>query len=273
MTEKELTEMAMAKAAGEAPKAEAFVPPKTSKKTVKPKEVKETENPKAAEIKLLKNQVDLGGRIATLVPWNGKTKKKFKKVFEFIEDPRDVDFKKLMKVLVIDQVKEDISLADAEIQYIMAELYDISISGDVSVETDCPSCGNPTKITSTIAKDMKFEKNQLPKKHKDIMFENVPYSTVIKNVRDIMEDDNYDGITTEADIETATRIKIPGKNIKQTINYLDELSIKEIEELMKSYEAALPKFTLEHTQKCRDCDVDQEFEVELITNLFELLMK
>ena len=223
--------------------------------------------------KLNPDQLQLGpDRIVTLSPWNGKTKKKFKKLFEFVEDPSDIDLKRVMEVLIYDHVKEDFLLSDAEQQYILTILKEISISNNIEFTSICPGCEQENKLTCT-TKETIYTDNMLPQVYKEISFINPGLEETKQVIKEFMDDDDYDGLTNETDIETASRIKIKDLKTKQVIEYLDNLAIKDVQDIMNKLDSYLPTIEQKFTTECKKCQTEQTFEIDMITGLFEDLLK
>jgi len=259
MTEQEKTELAMKKSQGEEP---------TAPNSPEAEQAKETKEIKAP---LAKNELQLGSRVITISPWTGKTKKRFKKEFEFATEMSDVDFTKILDILVYDHFKEDFLLTDKELQYVLGQLKIISISDEATFEATCPSCNAANKITTGISENVQFNGDTLPAKHNGFEFLNISKTEFDKLATDILESDDYDGLTTIQDLEVAAKIQFKGSTPKETINILDELSIKDIKDVMSIFGSHLAVYDLSVDRTCTGCQTEQNFEVEIITGIFETL--
>jgi len=222
----------------------------------------------------LKNQIKLGeNKIVTIKPWTGKTKKKLRKFFENVTSPEDINFMAVIKTLIYDYIKEDVYLNEGELQYLLVKIREISLGDDLNTISECPLCGNENRI-NVLTKDVTFfTENKLPQKFKDINFVDIKNLKVYENeVKNIMESNDYDGITTESDIEMSLHIDI-GKSTKETINYLDEINIKESSEIISELRKVLPSCVIKENKNCSGCQNDVDFVIDVSTTVFEELLK
>jgi hypothetical protein len=249
--------------------------------TTKPKPV--TVN-KSQETKTETNQILLGlNKKVTIKPWTGKTKKKFKNLFKYVESPEDIDFDEIVQLLLYSNIKENVYLNEGEQQLLLAEIKKISISDDISNEIECQSCGKITKIHKKLDDVISYKKNKLPSKFKDIDFIDIENKeTLISKVKEITESEDYDGVTTPTDIEFAMHIKLPDTdtdtdtnkiNVNTVIEYLDNLPINELSELVQSINEVLPSCEYTTSFKCKYCSKDQEANLDITQEIFEELLK
>lgn len=221
-----------------------------------------------------KNQIRLGeNKIVTIKPWTGKTKKKIRKFFENITSPEDINFMAVIKTLIYDYIEEDVYLNEGELQYLLIKIREISLDEKVNTISECPVCDYENKI-NTYTKDITFYKeNQLPQKFKEIDFVDIPNIKYYEDkIKFVMESDDYDGITTESDIELALHIDMK-KDIKEVINYLDEISIKESSEIISELRKVLPSCVVKDHKVCTKCQNEVDFIIDISTNVFEELLK
>jgi hypothetical protein len=253
---------------------------KSQKKAVSetPKEEK-TEKTEKTEgtIKAVKkvHTVELGPKkIVTLKPWNGKTKKKFRKIFQNVDNPENIDPAAIIQTLLYEYIDEDVYLNDGEQQYLLSKLKDISLSPVIEGEFECPVCTTPNHIKTVSDKVVIYKENTLPGKYNEIEFVDIPNKKALEdNIDDIMNGDEYDGITAEVDIESAMHIKIGDKSVQQVIDYLDELPLSETEELFKELQKYLPECKIQHEKTCVSCKQKVNFELDISQGIFETLMK
>ena len=237
---------------------------------------KETKEIKAQEAQDTKNQVILGkNKKVTIKPWTGKTKKKVRKFFEFAESPEEIDFKEVIKTLIYDYVNEDIYLNDDEQQYILSKIKDISLSDDIDALTYCPICSAENTFKTRSDLFLHYKENELPFKYN----EEIEFVDIISlkdfdsEVKNIMESEDYDGITTEKDIETAMFIKIKDKNTEQVIEYLDDLPLNKTQEIIKVLNEKLPKTEMYINRRCTSCNTEVDFTIDITKPIFESLLK
>jgi len=222
--------------------------------------------------KLLDNQRKLGDRIVTLSPWAGKTKKKFKKEFQYAESMADVDLQKIVEILVYDQIEEDYQLTELELQYLLAELKEMSIGDKVECESNCPSCGVTNSIEAS-TKDLVFKPDTLPAEYKNFKFKNIKRSTFTNIKNNIMNSKTFDGLSSEADIEIACKISIDNKSPNEMLTIFDDTPLNELSLLMDKYVEHLAFFELTKDKVCSGCRTKVSFDVDMVTGIFEILAK
>ena len=295
MTEAELTKIAMKEAEEARKKAqeqkaqtradiEAAREEVMKKEAEKAKQAPKTPPPpmepksKTKKIKAVKNDyttVELSkNKTVHLKPWTGKTKKRFKKVFEGVSNMEDVDFREVLEILIYKQSKEDLLFQEAEQQYLLVKLRESSIGEEIQNDVPCPSCGldNSFKMKTSDLND--FEPDQLPFDYSDeIRFENCKKTEAEENIQIVMNQPDYDGLTSEMDVEFASRIKIKGKGIVEVIDFIDDMKLSEQNDLITTMNDHMSKFSLTVSHVCEHCKTEQRFPVDVITGVFEALAK
>jgi len=237
-----------------------------TEKNEKIKEVTSTENSQ--------NQITLGkNKVVTIKPWTGKTKKKFKKIFEFVERPEDIDFKQVMKTLLYDHIKEDIYLNEGEQQYLLAEIKKISLNDNFNESINCYNCDNKIHINKKIDEVLKYKENKLPKKYNNIEFVDIKNLESLENeIKQIKESIDYDGLTSDQDVEFAMHIKIKDKTTKEIIEYLDNLAIKDLTDIIKNITEVLPSCSTEIELICPKCQHTDVYDIDITKEIFESLL-
>jgi len=162
-----------------------------------------------------------------------------------------------------------------EQQFLLGEIKRISLGDDIETVEECPECLTENTIKTKLDVCMVYKKNELPSKYNDeIELVDIPNKEFLnKTIQDIKESDDYDGITTDADIESALHFKIQGKNTKQVIDYLDNLPLKDVENLISALEAKLPNTEFKYKKTCKGCNKKVEFNVDITQGIFETLAK
>jgi hypothetical protein len=255
---------------------------KKTEKTEKTEQLEKTEQPEkkpqesqsVGELK--SNQVKLGeNKIITLKPWNGKTKKKIKKVFEYVQNPEDIEFKKVIDILIYDHIEEDVYCNEGEHQYLLALLRDMSISGNIETVSECPICNFENHIKARNEEFIHYKENELPKDYKNgIRFIDIPNKQVLeKTIDEIINAEDYDGLTSESDIEIALHIEIQDKTPLEVIDFLDDLTVKETDEILDALGEALPGCELSLERKCKNCQDEVVFDIDIMKDIFESLLK
>lgn len=279
MTEAQKTEAAILKA-----KADKITSPRIEKKVAKAEEVKISDVKKVAQetqtkqvdIKKYPFNVKLGkNKEVNFKPWTGKTKKKFTKLFTGVTDLNDVDLNQVVKVLILDNLSEDdIYLSEAEQQYIMALLRRESIDDKFEFEDYCEHCTALQKIKTTITESGKYVKNNFPVEIDSIIFKDIKSQKELDKItKDILEADDYDGLTTKRDIETALCIDFKENlNVLQTLDRIDDLDLKTLTKVLDDFRDSSSSIETSVTKECTECNKESKFTTSEIPGLYETLM-
>ncbi len=284
MTEAEKTEIAILKAKAEKQnnlrRAEET---KESKKTTSPleKTVEADENSKKVNEKLpdIKNypfEVQLGKeKSVRFKPWTGKTRKKFTKLFKDVKSMDDVNLKQVIQILITDNIEDkDAYLSDIEQQYILSLLRKESIEDKFNFDGYCEHCGEMQNIKTKVSEVNKYTKNNFPIEINNIIYKDIDSkSTLDKNVKDIIEKEDYDGLTTEYDVEVALHIDFKdGKNPLETLDYMDSLPINTLDEVLLQYLNNSSKFEMNITKVCNKCSMESLYKTTEIPGLYQSLL-
>ncbi len=298
MTEAEKTEMAILKAKADQKTKSQIEQSKTQEKKAqekiqadellnKPKESKiepkiETKEPKKPkEPKVDKNkfpyEVKLGeNKIVNYKPWTGKTKKKFKKLFEHLENPEDIDFKGVIRILIRDNIDTpNLYISDDEQQYLTALIRKVSIQDDFEFSGVCDYCGAEQTIKTKISNAIKYRPNKFPQTKGGVVFKDIEsYDYLIDVVDDIINSDDYDGLTTEADIEFALHLELDKSTSPlEVLDKIDEMPLNQLDVLMNTIEDMSSDMKIKEEKTCKECSKKSEFSSSEIPGLFESLLK
>jgi len=233
------------------------------------------------ELNLNPNKIPLGkNKAVTIKPWTGKTKKRIRKLFEFVENPEEIDLKTLIKVLVYDHIEEDVFLNEGEIQYLLGEIRKISIGDTIKITSECPICDTPNVINCETSDFLHYTDNNFP-----FSIEIDDLNSTVINIKDIetlkeyettvseiLESEDYDGYTSEKDIEIAMHLEIDKLSTKEIINYLDNTSVRTVKEILNAIEKVSPKCEMTYEAKCKNCQDVVNFNIEIMQDIFENLL-
>jgi hypothetical protein len=196
-----------------------------------------------------------------------------------VESYEDIDFQALIKTLLYDYLdkseKDNIYLNDGEQQYLLSKIKEISIDHKIDGNFNCPVCDGINNIKTTTDKSVKYKLNELPKKYNDdIEFVDIPTLKYFDDIaNEIITADDYDDITTKADIEIACHLKIKDKDVKGVITYLDEMPLNETKDLMETLQNTMPKCDITLRKECDNCKKTVDFELDVTQSIFEELMR
>jgi hypothetical protein len=276
MTEAQKTEMALLKA-----KAEKTQTGKIEKATKIAKNTPNTPNTPNTEPKEINKtkypfEVELGdNKTVHFKAWTGKTKKKFKKLFQNLEDIEELDLKQVIQVLIYDQISEtDMYLSDNEQQYLMAMLYKLSLSDNITFFADCENCGENQLIKTQLSDAVNYTKSKYPFIEDDLTINDIDKKSILDNyIKNIMFSDSYDGLTTEKDIEIALHLKIGEvTDPLEILNLMDEMDLKTLTDILQKLDNTQPQFKIEVVKKCKECQKNSKFGTEEIPGLYESLI-
>ena len=234
---------------------------KNNNKTVKPLEENIQEK--------YKYKVDLGNnKTVHYTNWTGKTKKVFNKLIE--TKGEDISVDDISETLIREYIQEqDIYLSPLEEQYLIVKIRDVSLSTKYTFVSECPNCSEVQEITDSTKNIFKFKKSKFPQKINGIEYVDIPSNSVFKKtVHEIQNSPTYDGLSTQADIEIAMHLKIDNKTPQEVMDYIDTLSLKEIEEILSNLSKISSDLKMGTEKTCKKCSQKGFFECDEIPNVF-----
>jgi len=246
-------------------------------KNIQPKEEKSPKEQKKVDIKKYPFSLELGvNKTVHFKAWTGKTKKKFKKIFQNLEDPEDLNFKDVLEVLLKDNILEsDTYLSGDEQQYLTAELRKESIGNSFEFEGTCPNCQELQDIKTSVTEAVIYKKSAFPTTIQGVEYVDILSSGAFDSISsDIINSTDYDGLTTEADIELGLHINIEGANSPlETLTALDDYSIKDLEIVIKNLDTVSSKMEMYVEKSCSSCGKEGKFITSEIPGLFDSLLR
>jgi succinate dehydrogenase flavin-adding protein (antitoxin of CptAB toxin-antitoxin module) len=219
------------------------------------------------------NEVILGpNKKVTITPWTGKTRKKFRKIFENVQSPEDINFKAVIQILLYDHINEDVFLNEGEQQLLLSEIKKISLSDTIKDTINCYVCDIPIEVKEKLDDVVEYKENRLPHQFKDITFRDVSNQKEIDDILENMyENKKYDGISEEPDIIFASHIEMKDKDIFDIINYLDDLPLKDLTEIVTNLKEYMPECKIESEVSCT-CGNKDIYPLDITKEIFESLM-
>ena len=294
MTQKEMTEAAILKAKADkikVPKDQQNIDNIKEVQTIsaidtvdldKIKKTKALEKPKPktkqVDIKKYPYEVQLGKeKIVRYRPWTGKTKKKFRKLFQGIQDMNELDFTEVVNVIIRDHIDaKDIYLSDHEQQYLTALLRKISIEDTFEFDAKCEHCSTEQHIKTSVSESVKFKMNDYPSENKEIKTKYIDIGSngfLLHTVSEILESQDYDGLTTAADIELALHLQFEDTSSPlEILDKLDDMELKPLEIILNDIEKYSAEMTMKIEKACSNCAKSSVFISEEIPGLFESLL-
>lgn len=277
MTQEELTQMAILKAkalANETPKA-----PKVHKvsEIIKDVEILKEEkiNPETGAAQIdYKHSVILGNdKEIKFNNWTGKTKKIFKQMVE--NDSANLD--DAIELLVRNHINtKDIYLSDVEQQYLLLKLREVSLSENFEYDAQCPNCSEVQTIKSTIDEIFKLKPASYPKYDEDLKltFIDIKNQNDLEDkVKKIQSAQNYDGITTKADIEIAMHIETSeAKSPNEILDIIDTLDLKTLNGILDKLSETAPSLESYTERICKNCKKTVKFYTDEIPDVFTELL-
>lgn len=289
MTEAEKTEIAILKAKAEQQnklrRAGTAVPEKVEvvekiEEKVEVAEVAEAVEFKSEKLPDIKNypfEVRLGKeKIVRFKPWTGKTRKKFTKLFKDVKSMDDVDLKQVIQVLITDNIEnKDTYISDTEQQYLLTLLRKESIDDKFSFDGYCEHCGEIQTIKTKVSEVNKFKTNNFPIEIEEILYKDIELKTDLdKNVKEIIEKEDYDGLTTDYDIEIALHLEFKDKKMSpiEILDYMDSLPINALDEILLQYLNNSSKHDMEIVKVCNKCSRESLYKTTEIPGLYQSLI-
>ena len=265
--------------------------PETQNKTTQPEPQPEPEK-KVSEIKKLNDiltengelyKIDLGNKVLTLEPWKGKTKKKLRKIFEGITDVEEIDFERVMEILLYDHLGKDnkstVYLNSGEQLVILSALKSISTGAEFKTDSFCPVCEAENTFKVNLYNATDYKENKLPSEEREynkgklkLKFVDIKSFDYLKETfEEYQSSDDYDGYTELVDAEKALHIDL-GKPLKDTIEILDDTPINVVNKIMEDMDKYLPDCDVQKEHKCTVCHKTSKFDVEIIKTVIAEFM-
>ncbi len=192
-------------------------------------------------------------------PWTGRTKKEFNKLISDTNDVEELNIDRTMKILIRDYIFEkDIYLSDIEYQYLLLRLRDESLSDECQFESMCPECNEMKTISAKTSEVYRFVPSQYPKEDSEIGVTYIDInsdSDFEKQVSEITDSKDYDGITTGTDIEVAMHIKKDQKTPLEILDMIDNTTLKNLTKMMENLRGTAPSLEMYKEDNCtnREC--------------------
>jgi hypothetical protein len=254
------------------------------------KEVQKDETKKTKKLNdILKEQgdlysIDLGkNKKLNLEPWKGKTKKKLRKVFEGVTDVEEIDFERVMEILLYDHLGKDnkstVYLNTGEQLAVLSALKSISTGAEFKTDSFCPVCDAENTFKVNLYNITEYKDNELPSEEREynkgklkFKFIDIKSFDYLKETfEEYQSSDDYDGYTELIDAEKALHIDL-GKPLKDTIEILDDTPINEVNKIMEDMDEYLPDCKVQKEHRCKVCNKTSKFDVEIIKTVIAEFM-
>ncbi len=212
-------------------------------------------------------------------PWNGKTRKIFKKMASEIDDV-DItaeDFEKLQEILFRDYISvPDMYLSAVEQQYLLIKIREYSLNGDFSYVSACPECDEYNDISTTIHESCVYTPSKYPTKDEGFGIEYVDIisQTFFKSeIERVLKSPNWDGLTSEGDVEIAMHIKLNDAQLcDDVLDEMDEMSLSKLNLITTQLASIASDLKIGVTKKCSHCNEEVYFETDEGPDVFEDLL-
>ena len=137
----------------------------------------------------------------------------------------------------------------------------------------CESCNEEQEIRSTVKETFRYKPSKFPKVTKDMTFVDIESrSFLLDTVDQIKESADYDGITSDADIEIALHIDKDGKTPLEILDYMD---LKSIKTMMSTLEKISPSMDMYVERACKNanCREKGKFYTDDIPDIFSEILE
>ncbi len=208
-------------------------------------------------------------------PWTGKTKKKFKKLFNFLTQEDDVPYKEIIQILIYDNISDsEIFIDTHEQQYLLSLMRKESLRNSFEFEGNCKHCHEPQTIKSTMTESILYKESNFPFKYSDeLTFVDIPNRTLSESIfENIQNANDYDGLTVMTDVEMVLHFKYKNeKTPLEILDILDDTNLKELTNIQEALDTCSSKMELGVTKVCVECGKESKFVTDEIPDLFESL--
>jgi len=217
------------------------------------------------ELKLGENKT------VTITPWKSKTKKEFIKLFKRKEDK--VNEQDIIDVLVIPYIQEkETYYSPDEIQYILIKLREISITDEINFSMDCDNkeCGKNFDIETNLGNISSYQPNKYPTELNNVTWRDLPAKDSLTKMIKKYPDEPPRSISMILHIETINGELI--SSFQQLINIVDDLSMRDADDLERDYNLVSSKLDIKQNIKCTHCGFEKEYLFDIIPTFFDPLL-
>jgi hypothetical protein len=212
------------------------------------------------------NTIKLGKeKIVTIKPWKTKTKKEFLNLIKKNNgDFKNIKESEVLKVLLTPYIEpNDIFLSDAEKEYLIICIRNISLDNNISFLIECSGCGEKIPVKCEIMDLVKYQENQYPIILNDISWIDIKNNTQSK-YKDYMP----------GTIEMLSHISdYKGEvNLDKMVEIYDNMELKESDDLYKDYTTIRSSIKIEREETCPYCSELDTYYLESVPDLFEPLL-
>ena len=271
MTEEEITKMAILKAQADSVHETRITQNTSSQETVPQAqpELEQTILTKTEDSPTYPYTLNLGNKKnISFKAWTGKTKKQIKAISE----SEDVTNKEIIDILIRENISPDTTyLSVIETQYVMLHIRAKSLDNLYIATGTCAVCEGEEEIEIDIYKDVNYKPGMFPKtlsSHEIDIIDISSYDELLKVSNDYMDSADYDGITTEADIEIAMHIKNGDMTPLEILDWMDNLDLKNLSIVTTEMNNLSPDFSISKTHQCVSCDKEQKFNTLDLPDVF-----
>jgi len=210
-------------------------------------------------------------KVITLTPWKSKTKKDFIKLFKEKEDK--VSEEDIINVLVMPYISDTKAYySPDEIQYILVELRKLSIDEEIAFSLDCDKCGEVIDIDTTLTEITDYTPNKFPIETGNVQWRDLPNKDSLKkvikkypaepprNLQTLLHMSHFQGQ--------------PVTSIDEIMEKVDNLSLKEDNELLENFESVQSIIKISKIIKCnnKDCKFEKDYIFDVIPTFYDPLL-
>jgi len=213
-------------------------------------------------------QIDLGSKFVNIHPWKASTKKELLKTIKIKQDK--FNEKDLLDILFYPYIEEkDKFFSDDEIQYLVLNLRDISITEKITIKETCKKCGAEIEITGKALDFAEFKKANFNKPTGKYTWRDLKDRNSLERIIKQYPDEFVGTLDMLLHLESVDGQKI--NSFKETMEFYDNLTISESEELENYYDDVKSKLRIHKTVVCNNCKTENDFEFKKLPGLFDAL--
>jgi hypothetical protein len=204
-----------------------------------------------------------------LSPWKTKTKKDFLNIIKNKEkNLSEVD---ILNTLVYPYIEpNNIFMNDAELQWVLINLRNISIDNNMKFLIECSNCNDDIVIECKLLDLCKYKENEYPTIKNNREWKDIDSLDALKNAIKNNKSEFPKNIEMLLHLDSANGEKF--KNIEEKINYLDNLNLEEGNILSNEFKDIDSEIKLEYKTKCPHCEYKTNYIFEEIPDFFDPLL-
>ena len=203
-------------------------------------------------------------------PWKTRTKKDFIKAMKDKKSIDGLDEEEILNILLYPYIEpKDIYLNDAEKQYLIVKIRDISMKSEIDFSIKCSSCGEIIDVSCNILDMVDYSPNKYEILHNDILWTDIENKYELQKNK--MKYQDYLPQTIEM-LSHIKKYKNKEVTLEEMVELYEDFDLSESDKIVEDYNKIKSKLELRLEVKCDKCNSKDTYYFETIPKLFDPLL-